>query len=263
MALKGAATALLALTIGLTGQAGRADIVLPETDFVMNLRNFHMSATYDRQGNKVRDAVGAQPGEDAWGIYKVTSITDAGANVLWADGDGGREVAGVFYGIQDMAVTYDHIDAEWTILSTNMTLDLWDNPHGSLDATLGSAGRIGAAGYAGITDVGGTMILRALSRVGGPGFGLPELDTVVNAPGYGDLRAWADVIGGTQQADFDTDSQLGGTDLYLSADIFPGTVADWQCGSSDPIAGRFIPEPCTIAVLAGGMVALLSRRKRS
>jgi hypothetical protein len=262
---------LAVAVVALAVPVAQADIILPNVDFILNLRNFDMGTPYSPENPPVKgpSPAGAQPNEDGWGIFKVTAISDTSAHVLWADGQDGMELTGIFYGLQDLVggAVWDPIDLEWTIRSTGLTMDIWHNPHGSFDAGLGSTGRagMGASGYKGITDVGGTKILSAETRAPGV-FGLPEFQSTVNVAGFGDSRAWADVITtvGTQPANFSTGSQLGGTDLYLSSDVFfPGTVADWQFESSDLVKGRFVPEPFSLGLLGIGAVALLRRRRRA
>ena len=287
-ALKLCVVAGVVLALGSTSWA----LSLRLGEFNMNINNWDVGTEYDTNGNVVSLALGgwnltqdipwdpqtANPGdvaEDSWGIFRIQSITHvASTDIIWSDyGTGstsGTELTGIFYGTDDLTVAFDAGDLEFTITAQTFHFDLWENPYDSLDdaggAAQGTGGRIDLDEYEGITDAGGSLIVSALSRAGGIA-GNPEYLVTVDADwDKGTFTTYADVTGGTQAANFDTDGELGGSDLYIDGDLDPTNVADWDFFSSDPVKGNIIPEPATmLAVFAGlsGLAGYVRRRRRA
>lgn len=222
-------------------------------------------------------SAGADGIEDGWGIFKIESISTLGGTQYYADILPNQSLVGMFYGIDDTALSYDAVTDTITVAGQYMHIDLyelgfdinWDAVSGQ-----GSSGRIAYDGYNGITNVGGTLILSALSRAGGVS-GNPEYKSDVAASwDTGKFHSYVDTTGGTMQPFFDTNTQLGGTDLYVNGDITTGLgsvppnppPSDWDFRSHDPVYGSAIPEPLTMFGLllgVGGLGRYIRRRKIS
>jgi len=219
--------------------------------------------------------------EDAWFIFKVTSIETPSTQQLWTSGQGGLELVGMAYGGVDVAVGLSGL----AFLVDGLRVDLYTQSAGTFDASLGAfqgtAGRTGYSTYTGIT--GGTLFFSADAV---PGIGIDDLKMF--DPG---------TFGGALPP-FSQRAMLGRTDLYLDVNNAVGTagamflptpksdpfgglanadlyaistvinndgktvplVGNWGFIGNDPVRG-YVPEPATLGLLAFGAVVILRRRR--
>jgi hypothetical protein len=227
---------------------------------------------------------GGMPGEDSWGVAKVTTITTPAGDILWQDGDFDLQLTALFYGEVDFYV--EQIDAaNQRIGGTGLSFALYeDSTVGGTpyDPSPGSAARTALTAYTTVTD--GTLVLSGVSVAGhihmaGVAGGLAtEFESRYNTSSLtGDGDAFLQVTGGRDAALFDTDTfdPLDGAypkaDLQLAWDTYPALVgpdpgdsggSDWLVEADDPIRGTYVPEPATLGLVAAGALALVRRRRR-
>jgi len=242
---------------------------------------------------------GSLPGEDGWGVFRVDQILagkvvgpnniDALATILWSNGDGGRELVGMFAGLTDVNVIINP-DGSFRVQSVGMVYEFWDQPFASFnDGAPGSAGRGGLLTYASVGTPGG--VAGAVLWIGGtssPGFlgnvgGAPpdiEFDSTFNpnaVPPFGAGTAYVfyDVLYGASGVALDTNffvgaSSVGPETADMSLQITttvnnsPIPAFDWTALSSDPLDTFFVPEPVTMAgmLLGVGCLGRYIRKRR-
>jgi hypothetical protein len=127
---------------------------------------------------------------------------------------------------------------------------------------------VGGACYNGITNVGGTLVLQ-FNLVPGIDAAGDTLQASINAttvPVTGSASAYGDVTGGSLASEFLTggfETALGTfADLFFLDDFCPnpavasscgGHVGNWADLSHDPLFAETVPEPSSIALLAGAL----------
>jgi len=234
-------------------------------------------------------ATGAVPGEDGWGIFKVTDLflDDVSAiNPVWSDGDSGVELVGMFSGLTDTYVeqtdTTTHL-----IQGVGVRFELFEQAAGTFDETFGSSARTGATTYTSVT--GGDRVLSFdsaaghLNAPGDNGGAAIEFENVFDNGNFtGEGGAFADIdtsVIGDQWAPFlDSDSftnansianGVGPADLELQFDTFAnpnfggnGGLNDWLVQSDDPVRGNIVPLPGAASMGFGLMGLLAVARKR-
>lgn len=216
-----------------------------------------------------------------YGILDVTQILNPVTNaVLWTKGQDGGFLSGVFNGITVASVSGSAPNIN--VLSTGGVAKIYLNPT-AIDPTLGTGGYIGPVGglaYNTVTNVaGGSLFLSLVFDAGCDLAGHTVCGTFNSSttPFSGAVgSSFLSVTGaGSHDAMFDTNGQvtaLGGHSDFLSQNTFcpngdprcGGPVGNWQLLSDDPIRGRVIPEPETLALVGIALFGLgFSGRRKS
>jgi hypothetical protein len=219
--------------------------------------------------------------EDSWGVAKVMTILSFIPTIAhptgewvetWNAGTAPTELTWMFYGEEDYFM--HQLNAEEQLINgVNLHADLYEQPKAggtAFDPSLGSAGRAGLSGYNTVTD--GTLIVALdstpgfLHGVGVEGGATAEFENRYNTKfGNGVGDAYFNVVGGTQQSYFDTNTILSpigapAADMHAHFTAYPNTggtqVADWLVYSEDPVRGFQVPEPATMAGLLLGIGCL-------
>lgn len=202
----------------------------------------------------------AAPGE-TWGIFNLSAITD-GSNNIWSQ-SGNDNVYGIIYGLYDYAygpglngVSIEQVGGSFAMYQVPATFNF--------DA-VGPAGRMGQAGFAGISNVG-TLLLSGNFASGvqpGSPATLVQDVTTTQAPANGKGIGYGDVTGGSFFNTFDSNTMLGGHDLLFDFTVlFPSVGSPWSQRINDPVSGAAVPEPGTIVLFGLGMAGLAVFGKR-
>lgn len=254
-----AITVGLALT-GLTSTAQAQLIGLNFGNFTINANGYSASTITSQAPGALPTTAG--PLEDSWGIFQVTSVLN-GAVPTFTD-NGGSEYWGMYYNSYDTAATplgsgnlaFTSLGLKLDIFKVNV-LDAGD----SLFATVynqGTAGRISANQYNGISNAGTLVLSSVLSGT------MQSFYVASNGSTFatGNLDVTYNNMFGTNGGN------LGPLSFALSG-LTSAVPSNWTVKYDGPIAGAVftpVPEASTYGIMAGAMitgVVALRRRQRA
>lgn len=220
--------------------------------------------------------------EDAFGIFKISTIKDLIGTTLWYDGKDGEELTGMYYGIDDdfWALTDgpdpDLLPDALNVQSLTADIDVYLDSSPDFTPVGGPLARIGST-YPGATD--GSLFLKL--KVG-PGIkfgngiiaddhiGYDDNIDFSTSPFTGDGAFYADVTGGSHAGLFDSNvhcltDDSGATvcrDFFGQFDTTYKTAFGWPLVSEDPLSGHAVPEPASMLLLGSGFIGMVGARLR-
>lgn len=227
--------------------------------------------------------------EFSWGIENVTSISDnSGSDTYWASGQNKEYLSGMWYDLKLGMATLVGPNLNLYLYGGKMDLYLDDNDlagYTPADPAIGQAGRTGNT-FTGFTDSNGTAtkflsldlapgvipsVIDPLSAFGGTTFFVTVYGGNILGTAGGD--GFANVTGGTYGGLFDSNGQIGGTDLQLgfhgqapSKYKYNEGAIPFTADTYDPAYGRTVPEPSSMLLFGMGVFGLASsmlRRKKA
>lgn len=208
------------------------------------------------------ETVALNPGDPLYGIFDITGIyTDDGTNTpLWTT-SATEELTGYFGGFTLSYILPAGSNYEFNFTGGSMAIFLDSTP--DFNAT---------APGSGFSD--GSLFLLAAFTPGITADPSITLHSVLNSatiPFTGTGSGYANVIGGSHASLFDSNGELGGSDLFVSSNLQApfGGIDGWPVGSFDPVKANVVPEPGTLVLLGSGLVGsafagrILRRRKKA
>ena len=266
-ARKGVAVAAAVAAIGVAGgaMADPINFIPSGTDFAIKFVDREVEIT--------------QVGQELFGIFNITTITNANGTQTFWNGNGvtdGTQLVGFFQGLTAVADQTGGTGLSFT----GGTFSIFDVANGvySPGTTPNTKNFLNQL-------CGGSAICLAnpwLSGVFSPGIndsinGNATLQAALATTNVQAGFGFQSVTGGANAARFDTNgftfTNFGPADLFLRSNFVlagsqscPTSQSDgWQVCSDDPITGRTIPEPATVAIMGLVLAALgvTARRRKA
>ena len=211
--------------------------------------------------------------EDGWGIMQVNDIKDANGFDLFTPSGKGQQLTAIFYGEQDFLLNQSTASLQ-NYSGVGLQADFYLSSTRNFDPTLGTAGRNASNGYAGVTGGGFVMHVGSVPGfINGPGIlggTATEFQSSYDyATSTGRGEAFANVAPGSAEyailhsGGFASAYGYGNADLNFTYTDHATPTADWLVQANDPLVGNVaVPEPTSMAAVAGLAITVLSRRKR-
>ena len=196
--------------------------------------------------------------EDSWFVARIISIGPISGGTIWNDGDDGKELIGLGYGLRDTAA-YAGPTGLTYIFSDGLTLDIYEQDSGVFDNpattgafqdhdghTLGSSGRTGVSTYTGIGDDASSQLLVRLETIADADAQIdqfiPSIPLITPKERY--------------EMEYELDGPVGQTYGYL--DATGGRWGDGILGNGELVDGPWL-DPVTNATMDDAEVLLAAR----